>query len=124
MHRLKTSHRLRYLRLKIDSAQGAFPTLREVQAFADTRAPVEFPDWVVIVSTLDRAEWDKGHLEGREFAALARRCPGWEHIQAQHVWLGSFDEQFLSAEPRPLCALFVGKLFRVVPKGPDGVARN
>jgi len=108
LHRLKTTHRLRYLRLQIDSAQGAFPTLREVRTFADTRAQVEFPDWVVIVSTLDRAEWDKSHPEGRNFVALARRCPGWEHVQAQHVWLGSFDEQFLSAEPRPLCAFLSG----------------
>jgi hypothetical protein len=108
LHRLKSTHRLRYLRLKIDSAQGAFPTLREVKTFADSRVPVEFPDWVVIVSTLDEAEWDKGQPEGREFVALARRCPGWEHIQAQHVWLGSFDEQFVSAEPRPLCAFLSG----------------
>jgi hypothetical protein len=108
VHRLKTPRQLRFLRLTIDSVEGAFPTLREVETFADTRAAVEFPDSIVIVSTLDKPEWDKGHPAGSEFVALARKCHGWEHVLAQHVWLDSFDERFVSAEPRPLCAFLTG----------------
>jgi Glutamine amidotransferase class-I len=108
LHRLKLRHRVRYLRIQIDSAWGAFPTLREVQTFADSRAAVAFPPWIVIVSTLDKSEWERGHPEGRNFLPLARGCPGWENIQAQHVWVGDFDQRFVSVEPRPLCAFLSG----------------
>ena len=47
-----------------------------------------------------------GH--GQEFIPLARSCAGWENVQAQQVWLGSFDEMFVGAEPRPLCAFLSG----------------
>src|SRR5262249_13063323 len=39
---------------------------------------------------------------------LARSCPGWAELSFQHVWLGSFDEAFAQAEPRPLCAFLSG----------------
>ena len=110
LHRLKSPPRLKFLRLKIESARGDFPTLREVEVFAENDARVEFPDWIAAVSTIDRREWDRKMLEGRQFVPLARGCSGWEHLEAQFLWLDSFDEAFVSAEPRPLCAFLSGNL--------------
>jgi len=108
VHRLKEARRLQWLRLVIDRAMGEFPTLREIETFADPQAKIEFPDWIVAVSTLDKPEWDQGQPPGREFIALARRSAGFENAQAQHVWLDRFDEAFVSLEPRPLCAFLSG----------------
>jgi len=108
LHRLKAPRRLRYLRMKIDDAEGDFPTIREVETFTDPAAIVDFPEWIVAVATIDRAEWEKKKDEGRQFIPLARSCPGGEKLQAQYVWLASFDERFASAEPRPLCAFLSG----------------
>jgi len=108
LHRLSSPRQIKFLRMKIESAQGEFPTLREVQVFADPKTDVEFPEWIVAVSTIDRAEWEKKMPEGRQFVPLARSCPGWEHLQAQFVWLDSFDEAFVSVEPQPLCAFLSG----------------
>ena len=108
LHRLSSPRQIKFLRMKIESAQGEFPTLREVQVFADPKTDVEFPEWIVAVSTIDRAEWQKNMPEGRQFVPLARSCPGWEHLQAQFVWLDSFDEAFVSVEPQPLCAFLSG----------------
>src|SRR5690606_23110300 len=47
-------------------------------------------------------------LEGRKFVQLARACEGWEDVPVQCVWHGDFDETFVSAEPRPLCAFLSG----------------
>ena len=108
LHRMQASRRAKFLRLKIASAHGEFPALREIEVFAEPQAKVEFPEWIVSVSTLDRREWDKRHPAGQEFARLAQRSPDGEAIQAQHVWLGDFDEAFLAAEPRPLAAFLSG----------------
>ena len=108
LHRLKAPCAARYLRLAITRVHGSYPTLREVEVFADPQVALEFPEWIVAVSTLDQHEWDKGHAAGSEFISLARSCDGWNHLQAQHVWLGSFDESFVAAEPRPLAAFLSG----------------
>lgn len=108
LHRLKAPRRLQYLRLKIDAAMGEFPTLREVEVYDDPHARVEFPDWIAAVATIDRREWDAKKGEGRRFIPLARSCPGWQHLQAQFLWLESFDEDFVSVEPRPLCGFLSG----------------
>jgi hypothetical protein len=108
LHRLKGPRRLQYLRLKIDAAEGEFPALREVEVFDDPQVKVAFPDWIAAVATIDRREWEQKKGEGRSFIPLARGCPGWEKLQAQHLWLDSFDEAFVSAEPRPLCAFLSG----------------
>jgi hypothetical protein len=108
IHRLKTPRRVQYLRMKIDSAYGEYPALRHVEIFADVAARVDFPDWFVAVATIDRAEWDRKKGEGKQFISLARECPGHKDLQAQYVWLDSFDERFVSAEPRPLCAFLSG----------------
>ena len=108
LHRLKSPRRLRFLRLRIDEAEGRYPTLREIEVFAQPETKVDFPDWIAVVSTLDRGEWDRNKNEGRTFVPLARGCPGWDGLEAQYLWLGRFDESFVSAEPRPLCAFLSG----------------
>jgi len=108
LHRLKAPHRLQYLRLKIDSVHGTFPTLREVEIYDDPHVRIEFPDWIAAVATIDRREWEEKKDEGRQFIPLARACPGWQQLQAQYLWLDSFDEDFVSAEPRPLCGFLSG----------------
>ncbi|HWB11703.1 MAG TPA: discoidin domain-containing protein [Pirellulales bacterium] len=108
LHRLKGPRRLQYLRLKIAAAAGDYPTLREVEVFDDPQVKVAFPNWIAAVATIDRREWNEKNREGRSFIPLARGCPGWEKLQAQHLWLDSFDEAFVSAEPRPLCAFLSG----------------
>ncbi len=45
---------------------------------------------------------------GQEFIPLGRSCPGWENLQAQQVWVGNFNEEFVKVEPRPLCAFLSG----------------
>jgi hypothetical protein len=108
LHRLKSPRRLQYLRLKIDQVHGEFPALREVEIYDDPHVKVAFPDWIAAVATIDRREWEAQRGEGRAFIPLAQGCPGWEHLQAQYLWLDSFDEDFVSAEPRPLCAFLSG----------------
>jgi hypothetical protein len=105
LHRLATPQRARLLRLSISRAEGEFPTVREVEFFEEPEAKVKFPEWIIVVNTThDRAL--PGH--GREFIPLARSCAGWTQTPAQQVWLGDFDESFVSAEPRPLCAFLSG----------------
>jgi hypothetical protein len=108
LHRLKAPRRARFLRLVIDGVRGEFPTLREVEVYAANDAVVDFPDFVVAVSTVDQDEGPGEFGGGREFIPLARECPGWNRLQAQHVTLRAFDEAFVSAEPQPLCAFLSG----------------
>jgi hypothetical protein len=105
LHRLAARRRVHGLRLKIAEAEGEFPTLRAVELYEEPSARVPFDDWIVVVSTL---EHDRLPGAGQEFIPLARGCPGWHDLQAQQVWLGAFDEAFVAAEPRPLCAFLSG----------------
>ena len=106
LHRLTKARQVRALRLLIrEAGEGRFPTLREVEFFADPRADVRFAPWAVVVSTTG-ARKVPGH--GRAFVPLARQCKGWDALAAQNVWLGDFREEFLAAEPRPLCAFLSG----------------
>jgi hypothetical protein len=105
LHRLAERRRVLGLRLKIAEAEGEFPTLRAVELYEEPNARVPFDDWIVVVSTL---EHDRLPGAGQEFIPLARGCPGWHDLQAQQVWLGDFDEAFVAAEPRPLCAFLSG----------------
>lgn len=107
-HRLKQSRQTRFLRMQIHGVTGEFPCLREVEVFDLPDAEIRFPDWIAVVSTIDQHEWERGHRAGSEFVSLARQCPGWEQTPAQHVWLDSFDEAFVSTEPRPVCAFLSG----------------
>ena len=105
LHRLSRSHRARFVRLRIDAVLGSYPTLREVEFYADPRGAVPFPPWIVAVNTTHDSRLP-GH--GQEFIPLAKSCPGREQLEAQQVWLASFDEAFLKIEPRPLCAFLSG----------------
>jgi hypothetical protein len=105
LNRLPEAVTTRFLRLLIAAATGEAPTLREVEFFADPKAAVTFGPWVVAVSTTGD---DKLPGETMSFLTLARSCKGREHLQGQCVWLGDFDEGFVSAEPRPLCAFLSG----------------
>jgi len=105
LHRLAVPQRLRFLRLQITAAEGNFPTLREVEFFSDPRERVSFPDWIIAVNTTHDPRLPN---EGQQFIPLAKSCPGRETLQAQQVWLDSFDETFCATEPRPLCAFLSG----------------
>jgi len=105
IHRLAKAQPVTYLRLQITSSTSSWPTLREVEFFSDPKEQVPFPDWIVAVNTTDKPELPS---HGQEFIPLARGCPGWDKLQAQQLWLGSFDEAFIKAEPRPLCAFLSG----------------
>jgi hypothetical protein len=106
LHRLTKAREVRALRLAIRAAgEGEFPTLREVEFFADPKADVAFEPWAVVVTTTGEK---KVPGVGRSFVPLARQCKGWDTLQAQNVWLGDFREEFLSVEPRPLCGFLSG----------------
>lgn len=105
LHRLRQKQHVQFLRLKIETATGDFPALREAEFFADPTAAVSFPDWIIAVNTTHERKLPN---HGQEFIPLARSCEGWAHLQAQQVWLDSFDEAFVSTEPRPLCAFLSG----------------
>src|SRR5262245_42181498 len=106
VHRLRQSRAVRWIRLAISQATGDCPTLREVAFFPDVSSEVSFPPWAIVVSTTGS---DMLPGEGAEsFRRLARSCQGWGDLQFQNVWLGDFNEGFLSAEPRPLCAFLSG----------------
>jgi len=105
IHRLSHVVRARYLRFNITAVTGQYPTLREVEFYSETNAPVPFPDWIIAVNTTHDSALPN---HGQEFIPLAKSCSGWEELQAQQVWLGSFNEQFLRIEPRPLCGFLSG----------------
>ncbi len=105
IHRLARPHRTRFLRLVVAAVSGSYPALREAEFYASPREKISFPPWMIVVNTTDDS-----HLpsHGQEFIPLAKSCAGWTQLQAQQVWLGSFDESFLAVEPRPLCAFLSG----------------
>jgi tetratricopeptide (TPR) repeat protein len=105
IHRLKAARTVQFLRLQMSAAEGDFPTLREVEFFSDPKRVIDFPDWAVLLDTTGKRRLPG---EARVFLPLAQRCKGWGHLAAQETWLGDFDEAFVSAEPRPLCAFLSG----------------
>jgi hypothetical protein len=105
VHRLNQSYDIKYIRILITKSAGDLPTLRELEFYDDPNSAISFPNWIIAVSTYDTP----GVLtEADRFVTLARKCPGWENVLAQQVWLGDFDETFISAEPHPLCAFLSG----------------
>ncbi len=105
IHRLARPRRIQHLRLMISDAHGAFPTLREIEVYPETDTEVAFDDWIVVVSTIVSPKLPGS---GIGYIKLARKCKGWEHVPIQQVWKGNFDEAFVAAEPRPLCAFLSG----------------
>ena len=105
IHRLTNTISTRFLRLNIAAAAGIAPTLREVEFYSGTQSPIAFPNWFIVVNTTHDSTLP-GH--GQEFITLAKSCAGWSDLQAQQVWIGGFNEDFLRLEPRPLCAFLSG----------------
>ena len=105
IHRLTGRQKVRFVRIRIATVEGSYPTLREVEFYDNPREHIPFPDWIIAVNTTHDPRLP-GH--GIEFIPLAKSCPGWESLEAQQVWLGSFDEAFCQVEPRPLCAFLSG----------------
>jgi hypothetical protein len=105
IHRLAEARTARFLRLRIDAAEGTAPTLREVEIYDKTDAKIPFDDWIITVYTDEERKIDR---EPDGFTRLARQCKGWENVLAQQVWLDTLNETFASAEPRPLCAFLSG----------------
>ena len=103
--RFSAAQKVRALRMRIDAAEGEAPVVREVEFYADPKARVEFPEWIVVVNTTHDPKLPGA---GQDFIPLARSCDGWKQLQAQQVWLGGFDEAFVGVEPRPLCAFLSG----------------
>jgi hypothetical protein len=102
--RFAAAQTVRALRMRIDAAEGEVPVLREVEFYADPKAHVEFPKWIVVVNTTDDPKLPGA---GQEFIPLARACDGGLWL-AQQIWLGSFNGDFVGVEPRPLCAFLSG----------------
>jgi hypothetical protein len=106
LHRLAEPCRAAYLRIMIHECLGQSPTLREVEFYSEGPAAIQFPDWIVAVSTTTENRALPGGTAA--FVDLARKCTGWENVPAQQIWLGDFDESFVAAEPHPLCAFLTG----------------
>jgi Glutamine amidotransferase class-I len=106
--RLQKLRRAKFLRMQVEATRDDAPVLRHIEIFDQIHAQIEFPEWIVAVATIDRTEWDNRKGEGKQFISLARNCPEFAHLQAQYVWLDSFDEAFINVEPRPLCAFLSG----------------
>jgi len=106
LHRLVNPCRARCLRIVVHESLGDAPTLREVKVYTGGPPSSGFPDWIVAVSTTTENRALPGGTAA--FVDLASKCPGWENVLAQQVWLGDFDEAFVAAEPHPLCAFLTG----------------
>jgi hypothetical protein len=107
LHRLKQPIQARYLRLQVFAANGETPILRAAEFYPTTDAAIPFDEWIVAVSTFEESNLPG---PGQSFIKLAHSCPNWNHLQAQEIWMGDFDEDFVAAEPRPLCAFLSGNL--------------
>lgn len=105
IHRLREPIEARHLRMFVNLSIGDAPALREVELFSQTDAAIEFDDWIIGVSSTEAPE---KATAAKPFVDLARLCEGWESVPAQCLWHGDFDEEFVSAEPRPLCAFLSG----------------
>lgn len=114
IHRLQKPISTRYLRLQINQSYSDDPAireygqaaaLREVEFYPTTNAEIDFEDWIIAVSSVEAPDY---YGAGPPFISLARECEGWENVPAQWLWHGDFDLDFVSTEPRPLCAFFSG----------------
>ena len=105
IHRLRAPVSARHLRLMINLSLGAAPSIREIEFYPTTDAAIPWNDWIVAVSSVEEPE---SAGIGMRFVDLARECEGWKDVQAQCVWHGDFDPEFVTVEPRPLCAFLSG----------------
>lgn len=104
--RLDTAIIANHLRLVVYGCVGDYPTIREIELYDNTDANIAFEDWLVAVDITNEPGPPYGNTEW--FIELARRCSGWENVQGQQIWVGSFNEAFLNIEPYPLCMFISG----------------
>ena len=105
IHRLNKPVSTRFLRMNITAVAGAAPVLREVEFYSASDATIPFPEWTVVVNATHDPKLPN---HGQEFIPLAKSCAGSSGLQAQQVWLDAFNENFVGAEPRPLCGFISG----------------
>lgn len=103
--RLRQARTVRGLRLRVDSATGDGPVLREIEFYPETNSVIAFPDWIIAVNTTHDGTLP-GH--GQEFIPLARAAVEGASLPAQQVWLDAFTPEFTAIEPRPLAAFLSG----------------
>ncbi|MHC4599128.1 MAG: discoidin domain-containing protein, partial [Planctomycetota bacterium] len=106
----------RFFRIRITEASDGAPALREVEMFADRDADVRPAPWFYAVEI-----GASGQVPGKckPFLSMARRCPGWEDVQAHVVHVTNFNESILEASPRPLCAFIGGSTHDWCERNPD-----
>ncbi len=104
MIRLRNPVQVRFARMEIFEAAGNYAALREIQFFPKVDARARFPEWIVVVNATDDPKLPN---EGKEFIPLARGIRP-DYLPAQQIWLDTFNDEFLSAEPRPLCVFISG----------------
>jgi GMP synthase-like glutamine amidotransferase len=105
IHRLKRAVESRFVRLVISEALGDGPTIREVEFYAEPTSKIEFEDWIVSVSSRESSALTANPCR---FTQLLRQCKDWSHLRVQYLWHGDFDEDYVSAEPQPMCAFLSG----------------
>ena len=106
LHRWAEPCRAKFLRIAIEQATDTAPVLREVEVYADASAGR--------LSRLGHCcVYNDGEPDpagsGRRFCQTrARSVRAGSRRRSQVVWLGDFNEAFVAAQPRPLCALLSG----------------
>jgi GMP synthase-like glutamine amidotransferase len=91
--------------MMISEALGDSPALREVEFYPEPTSKIEFEDWIVSVSSREGSGLSPSPCP---FTRLLRQCEEWDHVRVQYLWHGDFDEDLVSAEPRPMCAFLSG----------------
>ncbi len=104
IHRLPTAERARYFRLLVNSASGQAPAIREIEFYRDPQQSIEFPDWVLAVSSYERPDLSTCH----RYLDLARKCEGYSKLLAQYLWHAELSLAMVTAEPRPVCVFYTG----------------
>lgn len=105
IHRLPRALQLRALRLEVSVCSGPIPVVRRLELFDHPETAIAHAPWIAVINSTHDSTLP-GH--GQEFIPLARSCPGWEHLQAQQIWVPDFGPDFVLAEPRPLAVFLSG----------------
>jgi len=104
-----TPLRARYFRIKITSATGSAPAIREIEMFSDRRDNVKADPWFYVVNAAVERRDRLTVLESMDgFLSAARQSEGWENVQAQDIQATDFNENTLKPEPSPFCAFMTG----------------
>lgn len=105
LHRFDRPHVVLGLRMSIRACTGLAPVLRGLRFLPAPDTPLDFPPWILAVSTVEAPD---SLQEAAPFVRLARRSPGGRDLSAQLLWMGDLDPDFVNPEPRPLCVFLSG----------------